>query len=81
MSTLNIPDATYARIAERAAKLGVTVEELVLPLIEQAAPEPAPAEPTQAERMVAFKKMQAYIESLADRFPPGHQVDVSREAI
>jgi hypothetical protein len=77
MANLTIPDRTFADLARRASAAGLTVEQLVLPLLEQM----APPEPTPDERRRALDEWDARIRSRADRYPPGFRVDDSRETI
>jgi hypothetical protein len=77
MATITVPDATFDRLARQAAAIGVTVEQLVLPVLDQIAP-PAP---TPEERKRAFAEWLKRIEGRADRYPPGFRVDDDRESL
>lgn len=76
MPTLSIklPTDTFARLEEWAAARNQTVEEAVTPVIESLAPPPD-------ERRQAFDALTALIRSRANLYPPGFQVDSSRESI
>ncbi|MFO0881566.1 MAG: hypothetical protein U0840_30060 [Gemmataceae bacterium] len=84
MPSLHIPDATFEKLVERAAALNVTVEELVRPALEQLTQNGAtnPQLPLTGEawkrELEAWKKDAA---SRADRYPPGHILNDSRETI
>ncbi len=77
MPTISIPDDTYKRLADRAAAIGATVEQFVVPLLDQA----VPSEPDQRERQRAFEDLTNLIRSYAAQYPPEHVLDTSREAI
>ncbi len=85
MPTLEIPDATYERLARRAAKLQTSVEALAVPALEEVAresePPAAPAEISPDEWQARFDEWQASVRKRADRYPPGFHADVSRESI
>ncbi len=89
MPQLTIPDDIYERLARRAASLNVTIEQLLAPILEQAAAagatngsQPAPPSDLPFDQWKAqFDKMLALVHSRADRYPPGFQADVSRESI
>ena len=89
MPTITVPEATYQRLSRRAAALSKTIEALAEPALEQIAREPItdplpldpPGEmPYQEWKMLFDEHMQA-VESRADRYPPGHITDCSRESI
>ena len=77
MPQFTIPEETFSRLAERAAALNLTVEQLVLPVLDQV----APRTPSADERKRAFEELTRFIRSRADRYPPGHVLDDSRESI
>ena len=82
MPTLTIPEDTYRRLAARAEALHVTVEQLVVPVLEREADVATPSRPLTEE--VWRREIEAHrreVESRADRYPPGFRVDDSREAI
>ena len=86
MPTLNIPEDTFRRLAARAATLNITVEEMVALALEQLArngsPGQMPSIPLTGE---AWKReLEAWkqdAERRANRYPPGHVLDDSRETI
>ena len=84
MATLTIPDATYQSLEAQAELRNITVEELVL--LRLAAPitpvpEPLPPPLTGEARKAVFAAMKSAADKRADRYPPGHVVDDSRETI
>ena len=91
MPTLEIPEATYERLARRAAALHTSVESLALPALEEAARDaiPAASPPTQAgpvdlpyeEWKKVFDEIVARAEARVHLYPPGFEADVSRESI
>ena len=88
MPQVDIPDETFAKLVRRAAKLNVTVEELVAPVLERAAEtetENGHASPALGlsydQWKVQFDNFLATVRSRAERYPPGFQADVSRESI
>jgi hypothetical protein len=81
MTMIPIPDHIYAQLNEKAQALGLTVEQYVLPILQQAGPESPYSEPSPEERRLARKEWDAMIRSRADRYPPGFRVDDSRETI
>jgi hypothetical protein len=87
MPSVNVPEETFRRLAERAAALNVTVEELVRPALEGLArngvgtpkvPQPPLTGEAWKRELEAWKRDA---ESRADRYPPGHVLDDSRETI
>ena len=90
MPTLEIPEATYERLARRAAKLQTSVEELAVPALERVAIEPMTDVPPQSDPPVdlpydewkkGLDEMAARAADRAHRYPPGFEADVSRESI
>jgi hypothetical protein len=85
MPTVNIPEETYRRLAEKAAALNISVEELVAPVLHQIAwseqPNGAHSPSTLRDRQQAFEELTNLIQSRAHRYPPGHRVDDDRESI
>jgi len=80
---IHIPEDAYQNLVERAAVQNVSVEEYVVSTVARlASGGPSPErEPTPAERFAAFERWTQWIEERADRSPPGHVVDDSRESI
>jgi len=72
--SIELPTDTFARLQKWATARNQTVEEAVTPVIEALAPPPAD------ERRQAFDDLTALIRSRANLYPPGFQVDSSREA-
>lgn len=87
MPSLNIPEDTFRQLAVRARALNISVEDLVRPVLEQLtkngsrAPASGGQAPTLADRKLAFEEWTKHVESRADRYPPGHVLDDSRESI
>ena len=90
MPTLEIPEATYERLARRAAALSTSVEALAVPALEVVASEavPAPLPPPVGpvdlpydEWKKVFDEIVARAEARAHLYPPGFEADVSRESI
>lgn len=82
MATLTIPDETYGRLVSRAAKLRVTLEDLVVPLLEREpeASVPAPQLPLKGEaRQKALENWHRMAEDLAKTLPPGFRVETDRD--
>jgi hypothetical protein len=76
----------YGRLAARAAKLNITVEDLVKPALDQltqgGGPAPSAQLPLTGEAWKrAFEEWTKEIESRAGNYPPGFRVDDSRETI
>ena len=83
MQTITIPDETFQRLTHRATELKVSVEELALPALERAAvaPLPAPRALTHEEWLANFEAWMAEVQARAHQYPPGFEVDISREAM
>lgn len=83
MPVLNLPEQTFRWLVEQAAARNVSVEEVVVSAVAQlpAADAPAPDGSTPEERLRAFERLTRRIEGRADRYPPGHTLDDSREGI
>jgi hypothetical protein len=83
MPSVDISEETYHRLAERAAALNITVEDLVRPALEGLVPKEAMVQmPLTGEAWKrAFDALTKEIESQAGRYPPNFRVDDSREAI
>ena len=90
MPTLEIPEATYERLARRAAALSTSVEALAVPALERVAIEPMTAVPPQSDPPVdlpydewkkVFDEILERAEARKHLYPPGFEADVSRESI
>jgi len=87
MPTITVPEETYERLMHRAAAMKTTVDAIVASAIEQIARDPQPAKGLtfiklpNAEWEKNFDEMLAQARSRADRYPPGFEVDISREAM
>ncbi len=83
MAAITIPDATYAQLANRASRVGVSVEEFVLPSIEaEPVTEETVSQPLRGEAWLrAFENIVRVAKQRADRYPPGHALDTSRVSI
>ena len=86
MPTITIPEETYRRLATRAAAIGTTIEALATPVLEEFAQQShgngqPPSDLSYAEWKQRFDAHMESIETRADRYPPGHVVDASRESI
>lgn len=85
MPMLNIPDELYAKLASRAEQCHRSVEEFVLPILDNVKTEPqlpAGFVPLSNEEWLA--EMEAWKRdalSRADRYPPGFVLDDSRETM
>jgi hypothetical protein len=81
MPSVNIPEDTFRRLAEKAAALHVSVEDLIRPALEELANNGAqgPLPLTGEAWKRAFEAWTKEIESRAGRYPPGFRVDDSRE--
>jgi hypothetical protein len=83
MASLIIPDQTYEKLVAIAAKTGTSPETLALQEIEKlivtkAAERPYP---TPEERKAAMDRIAAFAKANAHKYPPGFEVDDSRETI
>jgi hypothetical protein len=81
--SVTIAEDTFRRLAERAAALNVSIEELVRRALEGLVQNGAPvALPLTGEAWIReFEAWTKQIESRAGRYPSGFQVDDSRETI
>ena len=79
MTTISIPDDTYQLLAARAAALATTPEALAASALDRLARTPPAAD--TADWLRDFDAMLADFRALPPAYPPGHVVDVSREAI
>lgn len=78
MPTINLPDDLYQRLAAAAARRGQTVDEQAC---EMLTPHFPPNFPTREERDRAFNEAVARAEARAHLYPPGFQLDISRDAM
>ncbi len=84
MATLTIPDATYRDLVERAARRRVSLEELVVPLLEQEPEEPAQSPSPMAEALPptgeawrqAHEQLMRDAEEWTKHLPPDHELDL-----
>ena len=80
MSILSIPDSTFKRLAERAAALNITVEELVTPALNDLVATTLEVQsPGDWQRQ--FDDWMNEVSSRAGRYPLGFQLDDTRESI
>ena len=81
MPSLSIPGPTFERLAERAAALNISVEEMVTPVLNQlAASGPGPRPPSH-DWQRQFDAWMHEVSRRAGRYPPGFELDDSREGI
>ena len=87
MPSVTISDEVFRRLANRAAMLNVTVEQLIAPLLDVAAESSAPpsANASVAPSFDAWNKSfdawMLEVQERANRYPPGFAMDDSRESI
>lgn len=81
MPQLTIPDHIYEILRGRAAALKMTVEQLVIPILDHAAAQGADAEVKPLDRSEAFANWMAEVRSRADRYPDGFVLDDRRETM
>jgi hypothetical protein len=86
MATVSIPEETFRRLAEKAAALHVSVEELLRPaleaLLENGAATQQMQPPLTGEAWKhELEEWKKDAETRAGRYPPGHVLDDSRETI
>jgi hypothetical protein len=84
MPQVTVPEDTYRRLAERAAALNISVDDLVKPALDRLAEPGTPLpEPPQLLTGDAWRaELDAWkrdAESRAGRYPPGFVLDDSRE--
>jgi len=77
LATLHVKSDTYERLVVKAAAKNTTVDDFVGPVLEQL----AGAEPPSAERDRFFELWMNVVQSRANRYPAGFEVDDSRESI
>ena len=71
---------TLRRLSDKAKLLNISVQELLTPLVDQVSSE-GNAPLTGSAWQAAFKQMQERAAARDSRYPPGFQVDDSRESI
>lgn len=76
MATLTIPDETYGRLVRRAAARRVTLEDLVLPLLESEATSPVPLPPTGEVWQQAHEDLMRDAGEWTKHLPPDHELDL-----
>ena len=86
MATITVPDATFDRLTQQAAARGLTVEQLVLPVLDQIAPadHPPPEGSLPLTGAAWWAELEAWKRDAAARsamYPPGFRLDDSRDAI
>ena len=83
MPTITIPDDTYELLTRKAAAAGVSPGEFIALTFSADAHSPAP--PTQVLQGEAWRKaFDEWMREVAARapmYPPGFELDVSREAM
>ena len=77
MPNIAVSEETYSRLSQWAASRNQSVDEAVAPMLAGL----VPLIPTPDEQRRAFEELTKLIESRADRYPPGFQVNDSRESI
>lgn len=86
MHTIQLPDATYQHLAAEAVARNMTVEELAVQRLEAktltTVATPTATLPLTGEAwQKAFDRMNHEIAATAHEYPPGFQVDDSRDTI
>ncbi len=82
MATLTIPDATYNMLVARAARVRVTLEDFVVPLLERELYSPPPPPPLTGEAWQrAFSALTLKIQNEAHLYPADHVVETDRGSI
>lgn len=86
MPSLNVSDDLYQQLAQRAAALNLTVEELVASLAKSldrpnGAVPPASATEPYVDWTKKFSSWMAEVQARATRYPPGFVMDDSRASI
>lgn len=86
MASLTISDETYERINERAATLGLTLEQFLARLLDGGMPDDqgcaqAASPGPYPEWQRAFEAWMAEVQARAHRYPEGFFVDDSRESM
>ncbi len=83
MPTITISDEVYAALTRKAAAVGVSPGEFIALTLSGDVQPPAPPtlSPDAEARRKAREQLTAFLHTLAAGFPPGHETDVSREAM
>lgn len=81
MPQLTIPDRVYEILRDRAAALDMTVEQLVIPILDRAATQGVDPGDKARDRSAAFAKWMSDVSSRAERYPDGFVLDDRRETI
>jgi hypothetical protein len=86
MAHLTIPEDIFERLAERAAALYISVDDLVRPVLARlaetgTAPSELPPPLTGDAWRAEFEAWKRDAKSRAGRYPPGFILDDSRETI
>ena len=87
MPSVIISGEVFDRLAKRAAGLNVTVEQLIAPLLDLAAdggiqaPAKSPIPASFDDWKKSFDTWMADVQKRIPRYPPGFELDDSRESI
>ncbi len=89
MTTIVIPDETYQRLAALATARNLTPDALATAALDQLAQQAStdrhaattPVKLSDDEWKARFDALTQLIRSRSDRYPPGFQIDDSREAM
>ena len=83
MPTITISDNAYELLVRKAAAVGVSPDEFIaLTLTADAMPAAQPQMPLEGEAwQKAFDEWMREVAARAHLYPPGFQLDVSREAM
>jgi hypothetical protein len=86
MPSVDIPEDTFRRLAERAAALNLSVDELIRPALDRLAEgqalEPEASLPLTGDAWHAeLEAWKRDAEGRAGRYPPGFALDDSRETL
>ena len=86
MPSVEIPEETFRRLAERAATRNLSVDDYVRPALDRLAEE-EPLDPVLSTPLTGDAWLAAWdawtrdIENRSGRYPPGFVLDDSRDAI
>jgi hypothetical protein len=85
MPDISIPDDLFRRLSDQAKALNRSVDAYVLPTLQHLADYGQPLSewkpPTEEEWRRVWEEWDREIMARASRYPPGFQVDDSREAM